>query len=122
MSHEAALLTQADPERSALARLLGPAFGFFVWAAHLLVVYGATAVACVVGLGADRHTAFLTALGLVTVAAAALTSWHALRSYRRWRTDPERGFRWAIAAGCNALATVAIAWQIFAIALVPVCA
>ena len=50
-----------------LVGLLDPAFGFFVWAAHLLAIYIAAAVACVVGLGgasAGARSAFLTGLGL----------------------------------------------------------
>jgi hypothetical protein len=58
---------QVEPrtKTGTLRRLLDPAFGLFVWAAHFLVVYVGAAVACVLGLGtADEgtRTTFLTVL------------------------------------------------------------
>ena len=105
--------------------LLDVAFGFFVWAAHLLVVYVSTAVACQLGLGATdagSRTIFLTALALVTVAAAAIVGLHAVRRYRQQRDVPERRVRMSLTIGCDAIATLAITWQLFAILLVPICA
>ena len=43
---------QAGPESEAVFRILDLAFGFFVWAIHLLVVYVATAIYCVLHPGA----------------------------------------------------------------------
>ena len=107
-----------------LSRLLDLAFGFFIWAAHFLVVYIATALACALGIGtasAGIRAAFLAALALVTVAAAAVVVWHALRRYRQQRDLPEQRFRMAVTVGCDAIAAVAIAWQLFPILLVPLC-
>ena len=109
----------------AVRPLLGSAFGFFVWAAHFLVVYIATAVACQLGLGkggASVRKTFLTALAIVTVAAAAIVTVHALRRYRRWRDAPEQQFRMSITIGADAIAAVSITWQLIAILLVPICA
>ena len=105
--------------------LLDATFGFFVWAGHLLLIYVATALACNFGLGGASGRAragFSAALVVVTVAAGAITVLHALRRYRQQRNVPELGFRMVITAGCDAVATVAIAWQLLSILLVPVCA
>jgi hypothetical protein len=105
--------------------LLDTAFGYFVWAAHFLVIYIATAVSCQLGLGAagagTRRT-FLALLALVTVAAAAVVVLHAARRYRQQRDLPDRRFRMRVTTGNDAVATVAILWQLLAITLVPVCA
>jgi len=114
------------PEKARAVRpLLDAAFGFFVWAAHFLTIYIATAVACQLGLGATgaaNRAAFLTALELVTVAAVAVVVLHAFRRYRQQRAVPERRFRMSVTIGCDAIATVAMAGQLVAIALVPACA
>ena len=118
---------EAEPRSKAgtLARLLDPAFGFFVWSAHFLIVYIAAAVLCVLGLGtasAQTQSTFMTSLGLVTVAAAALVLLHAARRYRQDRDVPDQRFRMSITVGSDALAAVAILWQFFPILLAPVCA
>lgn len=108
----------------ALVQVLDVAFGFFVWAVHFLTVYIATAVACTLRLGdasAGTRTTFLAALALVTVVAAAVVAWHALRRYRRWRNVSEELTRMALTMGCDAIAAIAIAWQVFPILLVPPC-
>lgn len=108
-----------------VAPLLDPAFGFFIWAAHLLAVYIAAAIACALGLGtepAGARSAFVTVLALVTVAAVAAVVLHAIRRYRGEREELDRRFRLAITIGGDALASVAIAWQLLAFLLVPVCA
>ncbi len=105
--------------------LLDGMFGFFVWAAHLLAVYISTALACQFGLGtAGRggRASFVGALVLVTIAAAAIVVLHALRRYRLQRDVPDRQFRMSVTLGCDTVATVAIAWQLLAVALVPICA
>jgi hypothetical protein len=114
----------APPAREGLARLLDPAFGFLIWAAHFLVVYIGAAVACVVGIGAASgaaRTVFLTALAIVTLAASALVAWHALRRYRQFRGVPGSDFRISITVGIDAIAVLAILWQLFPIFLAPVC-
>jgi hypothetical protein len=104
--------------------LLDSAFGFFVWAAHLVAIYVATAVACALGPGAagdGSRATFVTTLTLVTVAAIAVVLLHALRRYRQQRPVLEQHFRMSITVGSDALAAVAIAWQLMAIALAPMC-
>jgi hypothetical protein len=116
---------EARPSAAGVGALLDTAFGYFVWAAHFLVVYIATAVSCQLGLGtagAGTRTTFLAVLALVTAAAAAVVVLHAVRRYRQQRDMPQRRFRMTVTVGNDALATVAIAWQLLAIALVPVCA
>lgn len=108
-----------------LVRLLDPAFGFFVWSAHFLVVYIAAAVLCVLGLGmagAAAQSTFMTTLGVVTVAAAAILLLHAARRYWQNRNLPDRRFRMSVTIGCDALAAVAVLWQFFPILLASVCA
>lgn len=103
--------------------LLDLAFGFFVWAVHFLVVYIGTALACVLGLGAAStrsQTTFVISLAVVTLVSVAVVVLHALRRYRQHRTQP--AFRTAVAMGGDAIACVAIAWQLFPLLLVPVCA
>lgn len=107
-----------------LHRLLDPALGHFVWAFHFLVVYIATAVACVLGLGdagRDTRTAFLTTLAVVTLATAAILALQALRRYRQQRGVPDQRFRMSITIGNDAIAIVGILLQFFPILLVPVC-
>ena len=62
------------------------------------------------------------ALVVVTLAAAALAVGHAVLRLRQDRHRPERRFRLATTIGCDALAGVAILFQLFALTLVPVCA
>jgi len=105
--------------------LLDAMFGFFVWAAHLFAIYIPTALACQFGLGAagrSGRVGFVAVLVLVTIAAAAIVVVHALRRYREQRHASDRQFRMAVTLGCDTVATVAIAWQLLALALVPLCA
>lgn len=124
-SPRAEVATASRPREGSVATLLDATFGYFVWVAHLLVVYVATAVACQFGLGsasASTRTTFLLALALVTVAALAIVVLHAIRRFRRFRDVPDRQFRmWVTMAG-DAIASVAIGWQLMPILLVPVCA
>jgi len=117
---------EAGSRTEGLSRLLDVAFGFFVWAAHFLIVYIATALACALGPGAASagggRAALLTALVLVTVAAAAIVMLHALRRYRQQRELSDHGFPLSVTIGCDAIALVAIVWQLFPIFLVPACA
>src|SRR4051812_48180779 len=95
------------PRIGMLAWLLDPVLGFLLWAAHLLLVYIATAVACVLGLGAAGVAAqsmFSIVLGLVTALAAALLLLHGLLRFRQYRAAAERRFRLAMTLGVDALA------------------
>src|SRR4051812_27502389 len=85
-----------------LFALLDPAFGFFVWSIHFLVVYIAAAVACVLGLGgatAGTRSAFLSALVLVTLAATAVLAVHGVRRSRQLRGLPDQQFRMSVMVG-----------------------
>jgi len=108
-----------------LRRLLDPAFGHFVWAAHFLMVYIGTAVACVLGLGAaaeGARTTFLIVLMGLTAVAAAVVVGHAIWRHRQYRDLPDQRFRMVVTIGNDGIATVGIVWQLFPILLVPVCA
>ncbi|MGH7443601.1 MAG: hypothetical protein ACREKM_01930 [Longimicrobiales bacterium] len=105
--------------------LLDVAFGFFIWALHLLIVYISAAVSCVLGVaaaGSDARTTLLVVLALVTATAATLVLLHALRRYRQQRNVPDHRFRMTATVGCDLIATVAIVWQLFPVLLQPVCA
>jgi hypothetical protein len=103
-------------EASAVYRLLDAAFGFFVWAVHLVVVYVVEAVACQLG-----RTAFVAALVVVTLAAAALVLGHGAKRYGQRNETRDHGFLMRVAAGQDVLAAMAILWQLFALLMVPVC-
>jgi hypothetical protein len=115
---------EARSEAGVLSRLLDLVFGLFVWIMHFVAIYAATAVACVLGLGAadaSVRSTFVTALVIVTVVAAAVVILHALKTYR-WRGEvPNRRFLRGITIGHDAIATVGILYQLFPILLVPVC-
>ena len=116
------VVPQADG--SGLRHLLDSAFGFGVWAVHLLVIYVSTAVACQVGLGSEDagvQTTVVTTLSVVTIAAAALVAWHATRRYRQQRLMPERGFLARLAVGHDGVAALAILWQLMPLLMVPLC-
>src|SRR5690606_21915163 len=69
--------TPGGPNGSTGWQVLDVAFGFFVWAIHFLVLYVATAVVCTLQPGeasAGARTAFLAALALVTLLAAAVVT------------------------------------------------
>jgi hypothetical protein len=109
----------------AIRPLLDTVVGFFVWAIHLLVIYIATALECQFSpgtVGSGRHRVLLTALALITVLAAALVLLHAIRRYRQQRGLPMQQFRLALTVGSDAIAAIAILWQLLAIVLVPACA
>ncbi len=105
-------------------RLLDSVFGFVVWAAHLLVVYIATAVACQLGLGSQPGSVQSTVVGIlcvVTLGAAAAVVWHAIRRYGQQKEMRERGFLARIAVGHDAVAALAILWQLMPLLMVPLC-
>ena len=115
---------QAPSEAGALYHLLDLAFGLIVWVIHFLAIYAATAVACVLGLGAadvGGQSTFTAALVAVTVAAAAIVALHALTRYRWEEMIPDRHFLTEITLGLDAIAALGILWQLFPILMVPVC-
>lgn len=105
-------------------RLLDPAFGFGVWALHLLVIYVSTAVACQVGLGARDATVqsrVVMTLIAVTLLAAAVVVVHAVKRYRQQPEVRDHGFLVRIAVGHDAVAALAILWQLMPLMMVPLC-
>jgi uncharacterized membrane protein YidH (DUF202 family) len=124
-SVERGAMTDPHSKAGVLVRLLDPAFGFFVWSIHFLVVYIAAAVLCVLGLdtaGEQAQRTFIIALGMVTVVAAAILLVHGIWRYRKNRDLPDQRFRMSVTVGGDAIAAVATLWQFFPILLVPVCA
>jgi hypothetical protein len=116
-------VVETGPVREGVSRLLDLAFGFFIWAVHFLVVYVGAALACALAPHAAASSAALqTALVLATVTAVAVVALHAFRRYRQQRDTPEQRFQVAVAIGGDAIALVAIVWQLFPILMAPVCA
>ena len=116
-------VVEAGPSREGLPRLLDLAFGFFIWAAHFLIVYVGTAVSCaLVPTAAGGGLALTAALVLTTIVAAAIVVLHAVRRYHQQHELTERHFPMYVTIGCDAIALVAIVWQLFPIFLVPACA
>jgi hypothetical protein len=114
---------ETGPPTEGLSRLLDLAFGFFLWAAHFLIVYVGAAVACaLVPTAASGSLALTAALVLTTIVAAAIVVLHAVRRYRQQHELPEQRFPMLVAIGCDAIGLVAIVWQLFPIFLVPACA
>lgn len=111
-------------EAGVVYRLLDPVFGFGVWAAHLLVVYVSTAVMCQLGLGSREATVqsnVLISLSVVTLVAAALVLGHAAKRYRQRQEMRDHGFLVRIAIGHDAVAALAIIWQLMPLWMVPLC-
>ena len=118
---DAELVPQSD---GSVLRLLDSAFGFGVWAVHLLIVYVSTAVACQLGLGSEHASVQMTVIGtlsIVTIAAAAIVIWHAARRYRQQKLMQDRGFLARIAVGHDGVAALAILWQLMPLLMVPPC-
>ena len=112
---------EAQGEAGVFSRLLGLVFGFLVWVLHFLAIYAATAVACVLGLGAAGAGVRSTLLVIVTVAAAAIVAIHALKTYRRRDEVLDQRFLRGITIGHDAIAVIGILYQLFPILMVPVC-
>jgi NO-binding membrane sensor protein with MHYT domain len=108
---------EARTEGGVVYRLLDPAFGFFVWAIHFVAVYVTAAVACQLRLDGT----FVIALVAVTLAAAAIVLAHAVKRYRQRGEVRDHGFLIRIAVGHDAVAALAILWQVFPLLMVPVC-
>jgi len=104
-------------------RLVGSAFGFFVWAAHFLVLYIAQAVACQLSVFSvlSPGAGLITVLAALTVASALVIVVHAWRALRRWRADGEEAFLVRIGVAQDGIATLAVLWQLIPLFTVPVC-
>jgi hypothetical protein len=116
--------SEAQSRHGAMSRLLDAFFGFVVWAGHFLAIYIAEAVACQLGLGyRDRRvqSGFIGILAIATVLTAAVVLLHGFRRWRQRGEERAGAFLIQIAVGHDAVAAVAILWQLFAIFMVPIC-
>jgi hypothetical protein len=113
----------ARVEASGVRRLVGSSFGFLVWAAHLLVVYVAEAVACQLSVVSvmSPDAGLIVSLAAATALAALIVVAHGWRLWRQRRADGEQGFLARVAVGQDAIATLAILWQLIPLFTVPLC-
>jgi hypothetical protein len=116
---------KASPfSRAFLLMLFGP----MVWAAHFLVIYGFTGIACARGLqqaewlGMNIVTWVIAATAFVAVAAILLLAWQGgYKSTNNTARDNASFTRW-MTAGLGFLSIVAIVWESITVLLVPACA
>jgi hypothetical protein len=103
-------------------RLVGSAFGFFAWAAHFLAVYIAQAVACQLSVVSvmSPGAVFRGSLATVTVLVAVVVAGHAWHTWQQ-HAEGDDAFLARIGIGQDAIATIAIAWQLIPIFTVPLC-
>lgn len=98
-------------------------FGFFVWALHLLLIYGFTAVACshLSDLG-QQPVLSKTILGVLTVIALLLVGLHGFYHYRR-ADEHEGGQRFVswLNVLLDGAAWLAILWQAIPILTIGMC-
>lgn len=106
-----------DPDRANFAILSGSVLaGLLIWAAHFLVIYGMTGLACTRGFADARVLGFgivkltIVAATVLALLAAATVLVRAIRSARRTDRGGIR-FLCGMAAMVALLALVAIAWD-----------
>lgn len=101
----------------------GLLFGFGIWALHLLLIYGITAVTCAHLPGFREQPLAVKAVLLgLTVAALLVVALHGLKHYRRANeADEDEDFVSWLNAALDGGAAVAILWQAFPILTVPLC-
>jgi hypothetical protein len=110
--------------QGSVGRLLDPAFGFFVWALHLVTIYVVNALFCVLGIASRTPragTTLIVCLVAVTIVAAVIVVIHSVRRYRQRPESENQGFLMNMAVGQDAIAAVAILWQLIPIFMTPVC-
>lgn len=123
-SDEAGTALIVPPAQATVRRLLDPAFGFFVWLGHFVVIYVANAVACGLQLTSahpNGSALLVIALAALTIAAAGAVAWHGARRYRALNAPGEPDFLLRVAVGNDAIAVFAILWQLIPIFMSPVC-
>jgi hypothetical protein len=116
-----------DPDRANFAALSGSVLaGLLIWAAHFLVIYGATGLACTRGFADARVLGFgvlaltIVAATVLALLAAGAVLVRALRFARRSDGGSIPFLRW-MAAMVALLALVAIAWDGLPVLLVSAC-
>jgi hypothetical protein len=124
---DARLATDSAPFPATTLRLLA---SLLIWAAHLGVIYAATALVCArggIGMSLLGIGILAWIIGVATLAALAAVLWlsgAAIRSVRR-AAHPRGSTPWFldwVAATMAALAAVAILWQALPILIVRPCA
>jgi hypothetical protein len=102
----------------ATTRMFG---GVIIWAAHLTVIYGFTALACARGFASAAWLGLSVVqwtVGAATLLAALATLALIVPAVRAARTDFEA---W-LSASVSGLALIAIAWEGMPALMVPACA
>ena len=115
---------EGGADQGVVRRLLDPAFGLFVWAGHLVVVYVAQAVACVLDVpsrSARAESTMVMALAMVTILAAAGVALHGVWRYRQGAETPNGQFLHRVTVSQDAIAALAILWQLIPIFMLPLC-
>lgn len=114
--------------RSFAATTLLTLAGILIWAGHLTLVYGFTALACarqfadvrIVGVGiVPLVVAAVTVLGW---GAMALVFWSALHLIRSERADPAARFLGYLTALFALLGLIGVTWQGVPSLIIPACA
>lgn len=104
-----------------ITALLAPTFGFIVWAAHFLLVYCLTAIACAMAWGARAMMWTLVAQVVATVLALAAIGVHAWLAARLPEGVTDRTFMMRLTLGCDAIAAFGVVAMLGPILLTPGC-
>ena len=106
-----------------LPRLLRAGFGFFVWAAHFLFIYIAEAVACQLSVVSvlSPGAGLIAVLATVTVLSALVVAMHGWHVSQRRGPDGDNTFLAHVGLGGDAIAMLAILWQLMPLFMVPLC-
>jgi uncharacterized membrane protein YhaH (DUF805 family) len=114
------VITAKPRPRGFLGEVLFALAGLLIWAAHFLLVYGATALLCARGAGAA--VALLTIAVATVVALAALLAVLAVAHRRKQGLDSTgRHLLAALATFGAVIALVAVIWEALAGAFLPSC-
>jgi len=112
-----------SPFASALLRMCAP---LLIWAAHFLVIYAFTAVACERNFAVTRMLGINVVSGVIGIAtlvaaAATLMTIRAALGQRGRGGDDAAAFVHWLSAAAGGLALVAILWEALPVLLVPMC-
>jgi drug/metabolite transporter (DMT)-like permease len=106
-----------DTARQLFADLLRIGAGPLIWATHLGLVYGVTAIACARGMGGVATPVIVAA----TFVAVIAVTWLLVKEIRRGRSTPSKRQVAFFAAALAGLSAVAILWAGLPVAFVPAC-
>ena len=113
-----------DDTRELMIELLEMNAGPMLWMAHLLSVYGATALYCAGHLPFASGTALLAGSGAVTLLALAVSAWllvRALREQAQPAASDARRFVNRVTIALVVFGIVAILWTGVPVVLAPAC-